>query len=118
MRAIRGADYRASAAPIYQRHNLMNLDRIYKSLVDAYVLKSLNNGLPSVFEFREQRHHFTRESTMNLLVVPRVAAARSEQFIRVSGTRIYHGIRSSFRLSISYNAFNLKYKHCLRLREN
>ena len=96
----------------------MNLDQIYKHMVGAHVLKYLKNDLPSVFEFREQSHHFTRESTMNLLVIPMVASAHSGQSIRVSVARIYKGIPSSIKLSISYTAFKLKYEHYLQLREN
>ena len=117
VRAISGVGYRASAQPVYQRYKLLKLDQINKYMTGAYVFKSLNNELPSMFEFRDQTRYFTRESTMNLLTIPRVASAHSKQSIRVSGPTIFNGIPPCIRDSNSYNSFKLKYKHYLRLAD-
>ena len=57
MRAIAGADYRASAEPIYRRFCLLNIEQIYRYMTGAYVYKSLSSGLPSIFKHRNQSVH-------------------------------------------------------------
>ena len=114
MRAIAGADYRASAEPIYRRFRLLKFEQIYRFMTEAYVYKSLSSGLPSIFEHRNQSVHLTRESTRNLLTIPRVFTTQSGQSIRVSGPKTFNSIPQTIREVSSYNTFKLKFKHYLR----
>jgi len=114
MRAISGADYRSSAEPIYERFNLLKIEQICRYITGAYVFKSLNSSHPSIFEPRNQSMHFTRESTLSLLTVPRVLTTHTSQSIRVAGPKIFNSIPSCIRESTSYNSFKLRYKHHLR----
>ena len=114
LRAIYGAEFNASACPIYQHLKLMNLEQIFLYMVGAYVFKALNSDLPCMFEYREQTNYTTRESALNLLKIPRVLSAQSEHSIRFSGPKTYNMIPGSIRDCSSYQSFKLNYKHHLR----
>ena len=74
---------------------------VYKTRLRNYV----DNG----FSLWAEAYN-TRQSTLQLLHVPRALSSYSEQSVDISGPRIYNAIPVDVRCNEQYDSFKYKYK--------
>ena len=114
LRLVTSSDWNASAAPLYQKPNILSLSKLNKFEIAKFIFNYSSKCLPTTFDqylilAKTSHSQCTRYSASDHLRIPLYKTNRLQRSIKFVGPKIWNSIPLKVRKT-SYTKFKKEYK--------